>query len=344
MNMANSNFDEECSLAALGIDEIEERAYRYLLMHHGANSAEVAKALSITRNKAQQLMDGIMAKGLATHTPERTRRYVPVPPDIAVGSLIFKQQENLKRAEAAILGLQKQAATRRAREPEQMVEVVNGEEVERHIFGQIHGTAQEEIVSLVRPPMRISKLGESAERDQHVQREAQERGVRYRTIVDSAFMSLPGAMARIRYDMEAGEKVRVVSELPVKMMVTDRRIAIVPLELHQSGGPALLVRSSALLETLYSLFEILWARATPIPLILQKKSGVLVSESDLAENMRDLISALAAGLNDKNAAAQLELAPRTYDRRIKELMSALDARTRFQAGWLAAIKFYGALR
>jgi DNA-binding NarL/FixJ family response regulator len=49
-----------------------------------------------------------------------------------------------------------------------------------------------------------------------------------------------------------------------------------------------------------------------------------------------LLALLAGGLNDKAIASELDVSTRTLDRRILKLMRGLGARTRFQAGWIAA--------
>jgi DNA-binding NarL/FixJ family response regulator len=49
---------------------------------------------------------------------------------------------------------------------------------------------------------------------------------------------------------------------------------------------------------------------------------------------------LAAGLKDDAVARQLGVSKRTLDRRVQELMRNLGAWTRFQAGWLAALRLY----
>ncbi len=342
--MVRNDFVEERPLAVLGIDDLEERVYRYLLTHSGATAADVAKGLSMTQSQTQRSMDGVVAKGLATHTPERRRRYIPSPPDLAIGLLILQHQGNLKRAQEVIQELQKQAEASRPGEPEQMLEIISSSESERQVFEQVHRTAQQEVLSLMRAPMRIARLEALPEEEQSIQREAQARGVCYRSITDTTFLALPGAIARIRYDMEGGELIRVVPELPIKMMLTDHRIAIVPLELQRPDGPLLLIRSSPLLDALYSLFQILWESSTPMSLKGLMNPETAVSDLKLSEKTKNLLTLLAAGLNDKNAAALLGIAPRTYDRRIKELMKDLNVRTRFQAGWLAAIKFSDMIR
>src|SRR5699024_2651372 len=62
----------------------------------------------------------------------------------------------------------------------------------------------------------------------------------------------------------------------------------------------------------------------------------------LGDDRLDLISLLAAGLNDKTIFMQQGISRRTHQKHVAELMQALNARTRFQAGWLAALKLQAA--
>jgi DNA-binding NarL/FixJ family response regulator len=104
----------------------------------------------------------------------------------------------------------------------------------------------------------------------------------------------------------------------------------------------LLVRSSALLDALHALFELLWERAAPISF---KRGGTLeIAKPDarLREDANELVTLMAAGLQDKAIAHELRISASTLNRRVVETMRALDARTRFQLGWLAALRLSSA--
>ncbi len=62
------------------------------------------------------------------------------------------------------------------------------------------------------------------------------------------------------------------------------------------------------------------------------------ADPGLSGEMTELMSLLAAGLNDKTIAYDLNISKRTLERRIAELTHALGARTRFQVGWFAALR------
>ncbi len=338
MNALQTEASGERPLEILGISEAEERVYRWLLAHPGAIARELAAALALTPRKTQRLLDAIEAKGLVTHSPEQPRRYNPSAPDIAMEALALKRQEMLERARGTIRELQQQAKSQQRGELEPTVELITNLQAERQLFEHIHRSAQHEVVTLQRPPLRISRLDVAPEEDGRIQRETQKRGVLFRTIADREYLALSGAVDRIRDDIHSHEEVRIFSRLPFKMVLADQRIAVVPLNLDREDSPSLLVRSSALLDALYSLFEMLWARAAPVAFIHADAAEAELSTPGLHRGLEDLVTLMATGLNDKRIASELDISVRTLRRRSAELMKELDARTRFQAGWLAALR------
>ena len=76
----------------------------------------------------------------------------------------------------------------------------------------------------------------------------------------------------------------------------------------------------------YSLFTAAWEAATDLDAYLRGEVP------ELAPEAREILRALGAGLTDEVAARRLGTSLRTYRRRVAELMSALEAGSRFQAG------------
>lgn len=333
---------ESRALAILDITVAEENAYRWLLAHPGATVQEVGAALRLSPRKAQRLLDAIESKGLATYTPQRPRRYVPASPSVAIEALALQHEQELQRARLLGRELQEISVAGQPTKAEEVVEVVTSREAERRINEQINAFAQEDVVALMRLPLLISRLDTTPEKFKRAQREAQARGVRYRSIVDAQIMKVPGVLASMRADMSAGEEIRVLPELPFKMALADRRAAFVPLNLSDPETPSLLVHSSALLDALRVLFELLWERAAPITLGHGGELEIGQPESRMREEIHELISLLAAGLQDKAIAHELGISASTLNRRVVEAMAALDARSRFQFGWLSALRLSGA--
>ncbi len=324
------------ALDVLGVEEVEERAYRWLLTHPGATAPDLAQALPLSLRKTQRLLDAIEAKGLVTYSPQRPRRYVPASPGLAMEALVLKRLDDLQRARALIQQMQEEAAP--PGEQEQLVELLTAREAERQVFERMHETAQREVVTLIRLPILISPLDMPAEQAQRPHREAQRRGVRFRNIVDATFLAAPGMAERILGDVRAGEEVRVAPNVPFKMVLADRQLAFVPLNPDRPDSASLLVRSSALLDALHALFELLWERATPIRVSAAGELALDGAQASLPESLQGVVALLAAGLPDKVIARELDISASTLNRRLVEAMALMNADTRFQFGWLAALR------
>jgi sugar-specific transcriptional regulator TrmB/DNA-binding CsgD family transcriptional regulator len=330
MNAVSSYAVTERPLESLGIGAAEESAYVALLDHPEATLAELSSVLAWPARKVQRLLEALQGMGLVTVAAGEPRRFVAASPDIAIEAILSRREGELRRARAEMQRLQ-QRATEGAGKRLQMIELVTTPEAERHVFEQIQHTARHELIFLARPPILIA----GPEQPSETQVDAIARGVRYRSIADHAFLAIPGVVGRIRADMQVGEEVRVVSALPLKMVMADRNVALIPLNLESPNSPSLLVRSSALLDALYSMFELLWERAAPIAVTPE---GIETGEAGtrLSREADDLIPLLAAGLNDKAIAYELGISASTLTRRITDIMHRLDAQTRFQLGWMAA--------
>lgn len=334
MAMQRSKAAAPRPLDALGISEAEERAYEHLLANPGATVSEIASALDHSPAKIQRLLDAIEAKGLATHSPQQPRRYIAAAPDIAMEAMVLRRQEDLQLARARIKELKEQTSVQRRDEQEHIVELIVNRDAQRQALEQLQLSARSEIICMTRPPIMIGPMA-LPEEDRPITKHV--RGLSRRCLVDSEFLQLPGAIDHVRYDIENGETVRLLPQLPLKLVLADRRIAFMPLSLQQQPiSSALLVRTTALVDALCALFEMLWRQAAPISFT---HAGVLRTEQPDAWPTRqseELLALLAAGLNDKTIAHELDLSVRTLKRRISELMKRFNARTRFQAAWLAA--------
>jgi len=199
-----------------------------------------------------------------------------------------------------------------------------------------------ETVNLQCAPVMFSNVGEDDGAETRALANAVARGARVRSVSDAGLLALPGALTRLRRDIEAGEEARVFPVLPFKVAVFDRRVGLVPLDDAHRTGSMLLVREPKLLEALCALFESFWERATPIAFT---RSGALqkIETPSLTDDVTErVIPLLAAGLNDKSVAHKLGISIATLNRRIAGLMKSMDSRTRFQMGWRAATETFAA--
>ncbi len=322
-------------LRALGVSADEERAYRALLRSPGLTTRQLAARLRAPAARVADAVAGLRHKCFVSHAPGGSARLLPAPPDIAVESLLLLRQRELQLARLAIPALEREQP--HAAENPSIVEVIGTDPDARALpYAQSHQRATREVLCLVRPPFVVS----SPRKVEQERAAARARGVRYRNIVHPDTLACRDWSEMIRQGLEAGEEVRLLAQVPFKMIISDRDMGLLPLQADQPDGPMLLLRGSAVMAALCDLFERLWAIALPIAFNAEGEVAV-ASAATYPPQLEPLVPLLASGANDKLIAERLGMSERTLMRRIDALYRALDARSRFQAGWLAAMRTYG---
>nr|WBO81172.1 helix-turn-helix transcriptional regulator [Streptomyces sp. SBE_14.2] len=316
-------------LAAIGLDERHESAYRALVSAGAADVADLARRLALGERETERALRLLERQGLAAQSSARPGRWVAAPPGVALGALLTQQRHELEKAElaAALLAEEYRAGAAEAAVHD-LVEVVTGADAVARRFLQIQLGAAQEVCALVTgDPVVVSGTENDAEE------RAADRGVRYRVVVERSVFELPQGITELSAALGRDEQVRVVDQVPTKLVIADGTLALVPLTSPASEPAALVVHASGLLELLSGLFESVWRDALPLRL---GESGVTEEEPD-GPDATDLevLSLLLAGLTDASVAKQLDLGLRTVQRRVKRLMELTGVTTRLQLGWHA---------
>lgn len=308
-------------LEAVGVAPEEETAYRELLRHPGSTVAELARRLGEGAESVCRRVRRLEDLGLVSRSVAEPDRLGPVRPDVAVDVLAARRRAELEQAQAAARDLVAELQAPERLRPESVIEVLAGRSAIAARFAQLVQTAREELLVLDRPPY-VADYGES---DPAVQTKLA-AGVRVYGIYSGESLEHGTGTEEAYRAAEAGERSRVHADVPMKLVIADRSVALLPLSLAAPGESALVVRSSALLDALQRMFWLLWEQAVPVVPDLP--------EDDPAAEALDprLLTMLSAGMKDESIARNLGISSRTVGRRVADLMERLGVRTRFQAG------------
>jgi hypothetical protein len=152
-------------------------------------------------------------------------------------------------------------------------------------------------------------------------------GLTVRKLMSPLALADEAQRAHLRRRDTPGVRVRISSApLPHETIILDRRVAILAGQPSPLGREYTVTTSPVLVGGVYSLFTAAWEAATDLGAYLDGEVP------ELAPEARDILRALGTGLTDEAAARQLGTSLRTYRRRVAELMAALEAGSRFQAG------------
>jgi predicted transcriptional regulator len=310
-------------LSALGLAADEERLYRALVAHSVPVAADrLAAQTGLPASAVPALLVSLTTRGLIVSSDHG---YAVAPPAVALGALLRGRRDELRAVEVELVALAE--AHRLAtigRTASDVIEVITGADAVRHRFAQVQHAAKHEVRSMVVPRAMVVPPGEN-----EAEPATMARGVYYRVLIDREFLELPGGADIITQALEEGEDVRIVDRVPIKMIVADRELGMLPLLSDQNTAAAsVLVHASGMLDMMIALFDELWQRGQPV-------SG---AATPLEELDHRILLLLLSGLTDHAIASSLALSARTVQRRIRHLMDLAGVDTRVQLGWHAARK------
>ena len=316
-------------LDVLGLDATEEGAYRRLVALPSASAEDLAEVMTSSVSALATALSALEDKGLVARSTGQPGHFVASPPSLALGSLIVQREEEIRRAQLELGRLTEQYRGSVAdRTGTDVVDVVRGSRAVADRFAQMQRGASSEVVALVKTSVAVV----TAEENTASEDVAVARGVAYRVVLERSAFEQPGFMDRVVDSISAGEKVRVIDSLPLRLVIADRSLALLPLAptASDSGGGALLVHESGLLDALLHLFDLVWASSNEV---VPSASGVSVLDADRIEDVdARILTLLLAGLTDQAIGGQLGMSLRTVQRRVSGLMDRASVVTRFQLG------------
>jgi len=155
---------------------------------------------------------------------------------------------------------------------------------------------------------------------------ALDRGVRMRTLYQHSARRSSVTHKYVAAVAARGAEVRTLDEFFNRLIVVDRRIAVIPS--YEGLSAALAIREPSLVAYLVDMFERSWERARPFT---NRESTMLRHVA--AEQRAMTIRMLIEGHADPASAKRLGVSPRTYAGYVADLKDEYEALTRFQLGY-----------
>lgn len=200
---------------------------------------------------------------------------------------------------------------------------VHGKAIDPFIAGLV-AECQEEVLSA--QPLTGHARGALLERAIQTDRDLLKRGAKLRSLYQHAARRSEGSKQYVAAVSPLGGEVRTLDEFFNRMIVFDRRVAIIPSP--EGTTVALAVREPSVVAYLVDVFDRHWERARPFT---NQDSTVVkgIAAEQRAMTMRMLIE----GYSDPVSAKRLGVSPRTYAAYVADLKDEFDAETRFQLGY-----------
>lgn len=204
------------------------------------------------------------------------------------------------------------------------VTIVHGEQ---ELFARtMHLFANATDVACAANDLATWATAQSADELTDVVRERRPGDVRIRKVYRSAILLDPVAAQGLARDRDHhGADIRITGDEINETIILDRRLVILAGDLSAGRRSYSIITQREAVQGVTSLFDAAWRSATDLDVYDTQVAEI----RQLAPQVLDL---LGRGVKDETAARTLRLGVRTYRRRVAELMQALGAESRFQAG------------
>lgn len=307
-------------LQKIGLSARQAEVY-VVLLGGPKTSAEIAAETGATTASVGRTLSELARAGLVNRLPGKTTRFALVPPDWVLPTFVQQKEEEVHALRQAVNDVAQLFQSAHEKHPlHPYLEVFAGPQA---VLSQIHHLLEsttEESVTFVKPPI-LSPEAPGV-------RSSLAQGTRTRSLWEREVLEAPGMLQAAEEWSAAGEEVRVIPSLPAKLLIFDRRVALINVTELDEGRPlvaGLLTRHPELVETLYRLFELLWDIGTP----LQRND----KDEGRLESRDRLLACLTAGMTDAAIQRVLGISRRTFSRRVSELLDQEGASSRFEAGF-----------
>ncbi|WP_213003075.1 helix-turn-helix transcriptional regulator [Winogradskya consettensis] len=318
--------------SATGLDPLAGRVLEYLVAVRSADRDEAASAVGVSPSEAERALRHLADAALATQTGGAAPRWTAAPPRPSLGALLARRRAELARVEDLVERLSETHEAVSGPRATDVVEVLrSGDEVPARYRQLLMGSSSE-VLHLAKPPY---VTGASASTGAV----GVTPGVQMRSVYETdGFTDSVSLMTALRGTGEGG-KLRMTSQIPVKLVIFDRAAALLPIWADRPSSGSLVVHSPALVMALVALFESVWERAEPVSLTRRHDlpdgdRGLPASGRDL--RTREILRMMAVGMKDETIARILNVSRRTLQQHISDAGAVLGARTRFQIALLAA--------
>lgn len=318
-------------LGMLGVEPTTERIYRTMVDNPDWGVEALSAHLGIGETQIRVALDELFALTLVRNSVQEPHRLRAVPMQIGLQSLLARQQAEIARQHEQLARSHAALNAMLTEHHDAAPDLSGTAEIERltgldEIYDRLESLAMNTRSECLSVMPGGAQSAASLAASKPLDAAALARGVEIRTLYQDSVRNDTATMAYARFLTDHGGEVRTLPITPPRMLIIDRRCAILAADPASSRAGAFVLSSASVIASLLVLFDQAWETATPLGADHTPDAG------NLTPMQRELLRLLAQGLTDEAAATRLGVSARSTRRMMAELIERLNARSRFEAG------------
>lgn len=258
-------------LVKLGIFDTEARIYMALLEKRELTALEIHELTNVPRSKVYEITQRMIHRGMCIEKQVgRRKKYQAVEPRRALNRLIKEYEDDLdekkkltKEFNKTVYSIYNQGM--QIVDASEYVEIIKGLPSIHERYINLVKNTKKELLGFVKRPYACGHKRQKVGEQENAEFEILKRGVVARVLYE-----LPGEeeidflTTHIKKCVEAGEKARVIEQVPIKMYIFDQRYVLMALEnskLVTSPLTMLVIEHPGLAKAARISFDYLWEKA-----------------------------------------------------------------------------------
>ncbi|WP_405762254.1 LuxR C-terminal-related transcriptional regulator [Streptomyces sp. NBC_00045] len=312
-------------LSHLGVTDDEELVYRAVLRSPGTGFEALALNVGMDSSGLREVLDRLEKGGMVTEAG--VQGFEATDPFLVMERLVECRLATLQEELQQVISsrrlvnvlLDDQREGQRQSLPDG-VERVEGADRVRARIDELAFFVHHEVAS-VQPngPLTAAAIEAAKEADLRALR----RGTTMRTIVRTDALADRPTADHLSELAAQGAQIRTLDGPLERMLIFDRRTALVPIDPQETSRGALVVHQPGMISSLMTLFERFWSTAKGL------------DQERLTDFEQQVLQTMVRVDKDEAGARELSISVRTYRGHIAQLLRRLGATSRAQ-GVLAA--------
>ncbi|WP_201780027.1 helix-turn-helix transcriptional regulator [Lentzea aerocolonigenes] len=304
-------------------------AYEAMLANPQHGVAEIADTLGISEAQVRDGLDELCSLSLVRQSWDEPGKLRAIPPRVGLTALLSRQESELKARQdqlnASRHALEHVIAEYTAfDEPQAGVEQLTGLDSARCRIETLAHECESEVLAFCPDgALTVDNMKASRALDEAVL----SRGVKMRTIYLDSIVNDTASASYAEWLVGTGAEVRTVPISPPRMLIYDRRVAVVPIDPDNTAAGAVLLNGAGVVAALCDLFSYVWESAFPFGM-----ASPCAGPDELTPQEMAVLRLLAEGHTDETVARKLGVSVRTSRRITANIAKRLGVRSRFQAG------------
>lgn len=255
------------NLQKLGLSYTEAKVYLNLLKKKNFTATEISRISSVSRSKIYEILNNLINKGLCIEIRGNVKKYAPTNPETAFIGILQKNKQQFESEhennKKLILELSKSLTPLYISE-KQNTDALDYIEVIREkiqIAKKVHlleSKAEKEVISFSKAPFAMTLNNIS---DNNI---SFKNSVKYKGVYEAKELRKPKFFDVVKSYEKAGEEIRVVEHLPLKLHVFDEKVVMFALENRltpRSNLTTMIIEHEDLAHTLKEIFQVYWDKA-----------------------------------------------------------------------------------